>query len=294
MARTIATIQNQIIANKNADSKLSGLTSPSMSAIWLAWSFICAVAINLFEQLLDVFKTDLESNLPGVALANGAWIQNQVLNVFQYAAPPLPTQVLICDATTGFVPSYAIIDKTKLLVTQCAVVTMPNPAKTVEIKVAAGTPLSPLDGSPGIGGAQATALSNFLTAILPAGTSFSLINDNGDKLYIAGTVYFKGAYNATIQASVFAAINTYLTTLNFNGVITLSGIEQAILAVTGINDVDLTLVQARRDSGSIGQNVIYDLSGGINNLSYQLYAGWIVEETTGGSTWSDTIAFTAN
>ena len=112
MARTIATIQNQIIANKNADTNLSGLTSPSMSAVWLAWSFICAVAINLFEQLLDVFKTDLESNLPGSALANGAWIQNQVLNVFQYDATT--PQALICDKTTNFVPGYgANTDTTK-------------------------------------------------------------------------------------------------------------------------------------------------------------------------------------
>ena len=61
-----------------------------------------------------------------------------------------------------------------------------------------------------------------------------------------------------------------------------------------LSDVDLTLVQARKNTGAIGQNIIYDLSGGVNNLSYQMFSGYAVEEDTAGSTWTDTLIFTAN
>jgi hypothetical protein len=50
MARSIATIKQQIINAKNADPILSEkLTSTSQTAIWNLWAYITAVAINLHE-----------------------------------------------------------------------------------------------------------------------------------------------------------------------------------------------------------------------------------------------------
>ena len=292
MARTITQIQNAIIASKNADTNLSGLTSTSQTAVWLAWSFIVAVAINLFEQLLDVFKTEIEASLPAVALGNEAWIQDKVLNLFQYDATT--AQVLVCDKTTNFVPSYAVIDATKRLCTRCSVLTIPFPNKTVEIKVAKSEPPAPLDGSTGTGGLEASALIAFLKEILPAGVTYNVTNEDADRLYIGGTIYFNGAYNTTILVSVRSAISSYLAGIDFNGKIKYSDLEKAIKAVVGVTDVDLTLVQARRNTGAIGQNIIYNLSGGVNNLIYQMFSGYAIEEDTTGQTWTDTLIFTAN
>jgi hypothetical protein len=298
MARTINQINKQITDAVQADTvnfPADFRNNPSQVARWKLWTYIQAVAIALFEQLLDLFKADIESKLPAVALANGAWLQNQIMNVFQYDAT-VP-QVLICDATTDFVPTYgANKDSTKLLCTRCSIVNLPNPAKTIEIKVAKQSPpvaLSNLELAV-LGVDQISTPNSFLSKILPAGTAYNCISVNPDRLYIAGIVYFNGAYNATIHSSVIDAINNYISTLDFNGKIKLSDIENVIKNLSGVIDVNLTLVQARRSTGSIGQNIIYDLITGVNNLTYQLYSGWAIEEDTAGQTWSDTLTFTAN
>ena len=62
MARSISTIQQQILDNITADPTIGpALTSTSKRAIFLILAFIVATAINLLEQLIDIFTLNVEA-----------------------------------------------------------------------------------------------------------------------------------------------------------------------------------------------------------------------------------------
>ena len=50
MARTIQEIKAEIIAKKEAESALNGLTSTSSTAIWRVWVDVFAIIINIHDS----------------------------------------------------------------------------------------------------------------------------------------------------------------------------------------------------------------------------------------------------
>jgi hypothetical protein len=59
MARTIVQIQQEIKAAKVADSTLSGLTSTSITAMWLLWTYVVATCQWTLENLFDAHKDEV-------------------------------------------------------------------------------------------------------------------------------------------------------------------------------------------------------------------------------------------
>ena len=79
MARSISQIKQSMLDAKNADSTLSALTSTSQTAKWNLYYFIVASCIAIFEQLQDLFKTDLEAIASTAAPSTPQWTRNKVL-----------------------------------------------------------------------------------------------------------------------------------------------------------------------------------------------------------------------
>lgn len=270
MARTIAEIQEQMydeLADQQAAGNLTGLTSTSKVAIYKLWIYIVSVAISVFENLQDVFRTELEDYAKTVAPATHAWIRAKVFE-FQYG-----DSIQLID----LVPKYATIDTSKQIVTRCSVKTS-NQQKVI-VKVAKSDPPVALATL------EETALGAYLDAILPAGVQLSLVNRTSDKLYINASVYYNGQYAVTIKADVIASINNYLSSLPFDGVVKVSAIEDAIQKVTGVTDIVINQVKARPDSTSFS-------SASVVTRYWDTVAGYIVEEDTSGQTFSDTLTFT--
>lgn len=270
MARTIAEIQEQIydeLADQQAAGNLTGLTSISKVAIYKLWIYIVSVAISIFENLQDLFRTELEEYAKTVAPATHAWIRAKVFE-FQYG-----DSIQLID----LVPKYATIDTSKQIVTRCSVKTS-NQQKVI-VKVAKSDPPVALATL------EETALGAYLDAILPAGVQLSLVNKTSDKLYVNANIYYNGQYAVTIKADVIAAINAYLSSLPFDGVVKVSAIEDAIQKVTGVTDVVINQVKARPDSTSFS-------SASVVARYWDTVAGYIVEEDTSGQTFSDTLTFT--
>src|ERR1700753_1852304 len=106
MARSTATIQQQILSNIKADTTLGPLlTSTSKRAIYNLLAFIMAVAINVLEQLIDIFTANVEAVAAGSAPATIAWLQAQIFK-FQYSA----TSPQVIQFAPGFAPYYATVD----------------------------------------------------------------------------------------------------------------------------------------------------------------------------------------
>lgn len=274
MARSIAVIKQQLLDQKNAEPALSGLTSISQTAIWNLWFYIQAVAINTFEQLQDLYKTELE-DIAAAAIPNtDAWVQKKAFD-WQYQ----DTIQLI-----NLVPTYTIINNEKKLITRCSVKTDNN--KICQIKVAKENPPTKLSTP------ELSSIQGYYTTIGNAGINYNVISDYADKIEIVATVYYDGQYSSTIQTSTILALENYLANIPFDGIVYVSKIEDVFQSVTGIKDIKLTAINTRRDAQGYGTGtVLYDLSAGTNARFYQTYAGYIVQETTASHTFSDTINY---
>lgn len=280
MARSIDTIQAQIIATVQSDPDLSTqATSDSKRAMWRLWTRIMATAIAVFEQLQDVFKSELETLAASAIPGNAAWIQSMIF-LFQYDADTPQIIQLI-----NLIPQYPTIDPTKRIVTRCSVKT--DIANNVKIKVAKGT--TPI----ALATAEVTALQSYINTVGTAGINYVVSSANADNLYVNADIYFQGQYSSVIQTNVITTVSNYLASINFDGIVRLSDLESAIKSVVGINDVVFKNVRARKDSDdfSVGNDLV------LNNLViarlWNTIAGYVIPETTTGYTLADSLNFIA-
>ncbi len=285
MARTVAAIKAQILEQKAAEVELAGLTSDSQSAIFNAWAFGVAVCIAFFEQILDIFRTEVETIARKSVAATCVWIRERVLE-FQYDATIAQIATII-DAEVA----YPTVDETKRIISRCSVKT--SGVAKVDIKVATGDTPAPLSAP------QLLSLDGYINTFEIAGITINLINKDADKLYVAAEILYDGQYSSTIEDAVIAALDDYCVNLsseeNFDGVVKVTDIEDAIQAVLGVKDVKITAIKARQDLTVFGSATpVYDLSAGINIREWLTQAGYIIQETTGGQTFADSLTFTAN
>lgn len=276
MSRTVQQIKQQMLDAKNADPTLSTLTSTSQTAKWNLYYFIVASCIAIFEQLQDIFKTELETIASTAAPSTPQWTRNKVLK-FQ-------TGDVAELNTTTYVIEYPTINTANQILTRCAVITAPN--RTVLIKVAKGNPPTPVS----VG--ELAELQSYVETFNPAGIAFTLINENSDKMEVAGKIYYNGQYSAVISTNVVAALNSYMANLPFNGVISTQAVVDAIQAVEGVISVSLTRILVRRDTVAYGLGVtLYNLTTGVDAVQYQTIAGYVEEETTATHTFADTLTY---
>lgn len=229
MARSIQTINSEIITNVQNDTTLGSLlTSTSQTAKWRLWSYIVATSIAYFEQLMDLFTAEIESKLTLIAPNTPQWIQYQIFKwQYNYQA------IYQTDSTAsnfGFY-YYSVIDTTANVVTQCSVSTLPN--RVVSLKCASNSTALTTD--------QKTQLTAYLKdAIIPAGVSFQLVSVSGDLLTFVGQINYDGQYSDVIQTNVETAITNYLNTLPFDGVVYINKIIDAVINVEGVTNFTIT------------------------------------------------------
>ncbi|CAB4191922.1 hypothetical protein UFOVP1230_48 [uncultured Caudovirales phage] len=284
MARSIATIKASIVAQKNAETALNGLTSTSQTAIWNVWAYVTAVVINLFEQILDIFKTDVEAMIAVGQSPTKGWWQDRVLK-FQYSATD-PQVVQLID----YAPQYPVINTVLRIVTRCAI--KQSATKTVVIKVAKGISpaLAPLTVT------ELAALSDYVNVIQPAGISVSAISQEADRGEVQAEIFYSGQYvEAVVKAAVIAAIEQYFIDASFsltvggivyiNGSTMKPGLIDYIQAVPGVIDIELTMFRVRDFGDPYG-------SGTVVATSYETTAGYIVAEDEVSHTPNDTITMT--
>jgi len=285
MARSIAEIKNQMLAEKLTLTALNGLNSPSQTAFWNLMLYLPAFAINIFEQILDLYKsaqTLLANQSVAVTIP---YIYRRTL-VFQYDATVVQNLVLNTTTLTidypNIIPAYQII-------TRCAVIS--NGGGIVTIKALKNEPPEALSNL------EKDALTQYwnpvnANALGCAGVNYNILSVDPDQLEVVATVYFDGQYSAVISASVIDALNLYLKNIVFSGQVTVNGIEDAMQAVNGVLNVRLSKVQIRRDSQAFGAGIVlYDLANNINIVKINSYSGCTIEETTAAHNFVDTLTF---
>ena len=269
-------------AQIQADPVLSGLTSTSTTAIWNLFCYIFATSEATEEQLYDQFVTEVETLVANGAPATANWIQSQAFN-FQYSSstPQIPQL-----STTTFAPYWPVVNPSLRIITNCSVTT--NVLGGVNVLVATGEPTpAPLTAP------QLNAFQAFLNYVGTAGIVYNAVSLYPDLISTAATVYYNGSYSAVIQANLLAAYTSLLASIPFSGVLKMSQIETALLNVTGVNDVVLNNVSARPASIAFGSGS--NLIVGNQELSrlWTTIAGYIIDETTSGNTFTDLLTLVA-
>jgi len=287
MARSIAEIKNQMLAEKANQPALDNLNTNSQVSIWGLLFYLVAYGINLFEQLLDLFSTTQSQLALSAVVGTDFWVQKKTFE-FQYDA--INVQFLVLNTSTLSV-GYPVINPLYQIITRCSVKSIGQ--GICNIKVAKGT--TPV----ALSALEKTSLENYWNPNISnaygfAGVNYVIISEEADELEIVGNVFFNGQFSSVISANVITALNTYLSNLPFDGNISINAIEDAIQAVTGVNQVKLTFVRLRRNAEAYGSGTtIFSLAGGINLVTLGSFAGYAIQETTSGHTFTDTLTFVA-
>ncbi len=236
MARSIAQIQAAIVAAKEADGTLSGLTSTSMTAIWLLWTYVVATCQWTLENLFDAHKNEVAGIIATQKPHTLQWYVTMA-RAFQYGVA-LPSG----SDTYAVVPPASL---SVLVVQFAAAVELTN---LVRIKVAAMTggvlgPLSPT---------QLTAFTTYMGQIKDVGVRLQCTSGVADTFQPTMIIYYDplvlDATGARLDGSeptpVKDAINTFLGSLPFNGVFILNNFIAAMQAIPGVIIADEVSVQA--------------------------------------------------
>lgn len=277
-------IQRQIKASIAADPILSSeLTSTSPVSHWNLWTMIQALTSNLNEQAQAIFIDEVDTIVSQAYPNTAPWIQSQIL-LFQYSITA-PYLVAITNNTVAY-PSIVPSDQ---IISNCAVTV--GLVGIITIKVTTGSPAGALNAS------QIIALKSYLINFLSPNQKYTLISTTADKLWIAGTIYYNGQLNGSIQGSVVTILNAYISTFStsqtsggsFNGVVKVSDIEKIILGVTGVTDWVPSQISITPAVGS-QQDLV--LANTIIERSFGTYSGYIQEDS--GNPFSTTLTFATN
>lgn len=245
MARTVNQIYQAILAEKVNQPTLNGLTttisdeqtlltalsSNSKVAIWVLWAYVTAVAIATFEQVMDVFRADVDAAIANNVYGTLRWWRTKLLE-FQYG-----------DALTfdGDQPVYYPVDESARIITAAAAVTSSG---VVTLKVAKGSlgSYAPLD-SP-----EQAAVSEYIGQLAPAGVSWSLVSGNADLIRLTAFCYVDpqiiSVSGSTAGQSIAnpgtypveEALLAYYANLPFNGQFNLTFAKDAVQLVPGVRD----------------------------------------------------------
>jgi len=237
-----------------------------------------------FELVSDALKTEFAAITAAAPSGNRKWIQAQIL-AFQFGD--------IIQIGDDFVPFYPVPDVSKQIVTRCSV-DVDSVTSVVQIKVAKNSsPPEPLSAAEldaledyYFGSADGTSQGVGFTGIKSA-----FINQDPDRIYIAGTIVHLGQIEpATIKANVLAAIENFISTFqneNFNGTIFMQDLTAAILEVDGVTRFDYDATDPIRVRAF---NVAFGSATPIDTDSfYKTVAGYLISEDDAGNTLDDTI-----
>lgn len=293
MARSKAVIKAQIISTISGIPIISQLVAnPSQVQYNNNFIDIVARAINFLEQLMDVLKTDLETKISSGAVGNSLWLQDKILNHFQYSA----TTPQVTKLVNG-VPTYPVVDPSLRIVTRCSIIT--DALNVCVVKVAKSEPPTIMIAP------ELNALSSYLNqggngtiigngrGIGFAGVYYLVRSYNPDKMYLDAEIVYNGQYASVIKTSVVAAINDYLSNIPFNSKVNVLDLEIKIKSVVGVADVIINDMAVRADIVAFANKTYLVQSKTTLLSSYPTYAGYIVGETTLGETFADKLTYTA-
>jgi hypothetical protein len=236
MARTIAEIQSSIIAAKNADATLSGLTSTSQTAIWLLWTWVVATSQWVLEQLFVAHMVEVTGLIAQQKPHTLQWYVTMA-KAFQKGIT-LPPDT---DTYTMVPPS----DPSVLIVAYAAAVELTGLVRIKAAKADGGS-LAKL-------GADLPAFQAYMGRIKDAGVRLQITSDDPDTLQLALNIYYdplildsSGArLDGSSATPIKDAVKYFLENLPFNGLFVLNYLIASLQSVEGVRIGEVVSAQAQ-------------------------------------------------
>jgi len=271
MARTIAEIKAEMVAAKEADSNLDGLTSTSATAVWNLIFFIFAASIAFFEGLFDTFKTDIEGRAKEIPTGTLPWYAATSL-LFQYGYD--------LELIEGNV-EYSATD-TDAQIVKLAAASENNGLITIKVaKVDGSGKAGPLDAL------EKTAFEAYWLNRRFAGSAVTIISQDPDllKAYytikVSASVLDPATGESLLSPGTFPvedAISSFLQSFqeggNFDGSMQVMKLTDAIQEVPGVLNAVVTAVEARPDGGSFADVLA------TSDQTYNSVAGYMAVDGT--------------
>lgn len=196
--------------------------------------YVFAYAIWLVESLFDVHKAEVDAMLDNKMSHRKKWYQEKVLR-FQYPGRTLIDDKDIYDNTGLSADDIAALEVVKF----CAVEDLVGDLK---IKVAKGSVGVRTQLSVG----EVAGLQSYLEEIRDAGVNTTIINQQADKIFATINVYYNPLILTPTDEPVEAAFITYISTLDFNGLMKRNRLEDNLQDVPGVELVDIVSIETQR------------------------------------------------
>lgn len=257
MARSINTIRQEIITEKEKYSQLSSLNNNAPTSIWRLWVYVVAAIAFLEETLWDVFKVEL-TEIADRAIAGTREWYNYISLQFQLG------DALIWDEDNLGI-TYETLDTSKQIINLASV--REGALGVLQIKVAKqeSGEIVPLTES------EKTAFTAYIDKVKFAGTFISVISDEADLLKVDMRIFHDGITPLfDLKTSIKSAIDNYLINLPFDGVFRIISLLDAIQAIQGVVDIKVNSVEAK---GVLSSYQTVD-------VSYVSYSGYMKIDPT--------------
>lgn len=258
MARTLSEIYSVAKETRDTYLELTEFKNGSKMSILDAFTWVASACIWAHENIMDVFKVDLASDLENRVNGTPSYYANALL---KYQSGD---DLVINDE--GTICSYATVDESKRIITKVSYseVTEENfNDKMLLLKIATGDPgsYSKIEND------ELLKIRAYLGNLLFAGQHALVVSRNGDVLVPKVTVYYDGAIEESeVYQNIENALNNFINNINFDGVVYAQKIIDAIQSAEHVTDVQVDSEATDKQGIFIAQydddnNIIVDDSG---------------------------------
>ena len=232
MARTIDTIFNEMVAQKNATPALNELTSSSATAIWRLMLYVVAFAVHVLEVLWDEYRKEVDTAIDEMVPHRPKWYRDKTLAF-------MADKTLIPDTDQYDTSAMGEDEIAAARVVKHATANESAEASALIIKVAGADPNDSTKRAP-LTESQATQLAAYLHEIKDAGVRIQLVNEQPDEFRCAVDIYYDPTKEPTsVQYACEDAIRNYIENLPFNGQFSNMALIDALQAVDGVRIAEL-------------------------------------------------------
>lgn len=230
--RTITEIYNALLAEKERQAELSGLTSNSKAAVWRLMFYIVAFAIYTHEQIFGAHQAELEVLLRNEKAHGLLWYREKA-KAFQYGFQLLPDK----DQFDNTGKTDDEIEASKII--KYAAISEDDKESRLILKIATETngKLSPITES------QYNGFRTYANEYRDAGVKITIINYLPDilKMHLQIKVDDKiidenGFHRLQGNKPFEDAINEFMKELPFNGELMLNSLVDKLQKVPGVID----------------------------------------------------------
>lgn len=256
-------------AARAAQAELAGLSSPSATAIYRLFEFVVAGSIWAFEMILDRFRDEVAATIARAPAGTPAWYADRALE-FQ-----LDDELVVLPSGK---PGYGDGGTGARIVSRATA----KEASTGKLFIKVAKDGATKGTLAALSSDELVQVRGYLDRLCFAGTRLEAVSRSADRLQVMGSIYYDPLLPpATVRANAVAAVQGYLAALDFDGLVYVSKLVDALQAVAGVRDVALSTVAAR-----VGVAAPVPIP-----RVYETAAGYIVPEDTPGLTLLDTLTF---